>query len=210
MTIAKDKVVSINYTLRGDNGNIIDSSEGRSPLEYLHGHGNLLPKFEESLLGRNPGDKFTCDLAAKDGYGEYDESLVMEIPREQFATDMEIEVGMAFQAMTESGPAIVTVTKVAPDMITVDANDSLAGKNLHFAVEVLEVRDATEDELKAGRVGGCGGCGGGCGDGGCDCGGGDCGCGGSDCVGGGCGSDSDEEEYDSDEDGMPCPCGCGR
>ena len=119
---------------------------------------------------------------------------------------------MAFQAMTESGPAIVTVTKVAPDMITVDANDSLAGKNLHFAVEVLEVRDATEDELKAGRVGGCGcgGCGGGCGDGGCDCGGGDCGCGGSDCVGGGCGSDSDEEEYDSDEDGMPCPCGCGR
>ncbi len=201
MTIAKDKVVSINYTLKGDDGNIIDTSEGRAPLEYLHGHGMLLPKFEEALADHNPGDKLTCDLAAKDGYGEYDESLVTEVPRSQFDTDMEIEVGMAFQAMTESGPAIVTVTKVTPDVITVDANDSLAGKNLHFAVEVLEVRDATEDELKSGRPAGqgcgCGGCGGGCGDGGC---GGDCEC-------GGCGSD---DEYDSDEDGMPCPCGCGR
>ena len=203
MNIEKDKVVSINYTLTGDDGNIIDTSEGRAPLEYLHGHGMLLPKFEESLLGHAPGDKLTCDLAAKDGYGEYDESLIMEVPREQFDTDMEIQVGMAFQAMTESGPSIVTVTKVTPDVITVDANDSLAGKNLHFAVEVLEVRDATEDELKSGRPAGQGcGCGG-CGDGGC---GGDCECGGG-CD---CGADASDEEYDSDEDGMPCPCGCGR
>ncbi|MBQ3798937.1 MAG: peptidylprolyl isomerase [Treponema sp.] len=204
MTVAKDKVVSINYTLRGDDGGVIDTSEGRAPLEYLHGHGMLLPKFEESLAGHNPGDNLTCDLAAKDGYGEYDESLVTEVPRSQFETDMEIEVGMAFQAMTESGPSIVTVTKVTPDVITVDANDSLAGKNLHFAVEVLEVRDATEDELRSGRPAGqgcgCGGCGGGCGDGGC---GGDCGCGsGCDCA--------SDDEYDSDEEGMPCPCGCGR
>ena len=203
MNIEKDKVVSINYTLTGDDGNTIDTSEGRAPLEYLHGHGMLLPKFEESLLGHAPGDKLTCDLAAKDGYGEYDESLIMEVPREQFDTDMEIQVGMAFQAMTESGPSIVTVTKVTPDVITVDANDSLAGKNLHFAVEVLEVRDATEDELKSGRPAGQGcGCGG-CGDGGC---GGDCECGGG-CD---CGADASDEEYDSDEDGMPCPCGCGR
>ncbi|MBQ9539122.1 MAG: peptidylprolyl isomerase [Treponema sp.] len=206
MTIENNKVVSINYTLRGDDGNVIDTSEGRAPLEYLHGHGNLLPKFEEALAGHAPGDKLTCDLAAKDGYGEYDESLVTEVPREQFETDMEIKVGMAFQAMTESGPAIVTVTKVSPDTITVDANDSLAGKNLHFTVEILDVRDATEDELKAGRVGGysCGGGCGGCGDGGC---GGECegGCG---CGDGGCGSS--DEEYDSDEEGMPCPCGCGR
>ena len=203
MNIEKDKVVSINYTLTGDDGNIIDTSESRAPLEYLHGHGMLLPKFEESLLGHAPGDKLTCDLAAKDGYGEYDESLIMEVPREQFDTDMEIQVGMAFQAMTESGPSIVTVTKVTPDVITVDANDSLAGKNLHFAVEVLEVRDATEDELKSGRPAGQGcGCGG-CGDGGC---GGDCECGGG-CD---CGADASDEEYDSDEDGMPCPCGCGR
>lgn len=199
MTVAKDKVVSINYTLRGDDGNIIDTSEGRAPLEYLHGYGMLLPKFEEALAGHGPGDNLTCDLSAKDGYGEYDESLVTEVPRSQFETGMEIEVGMAFQAMTESGPSIVTVTKVTPDVITVDANDSLAGKNLHFAVEVLEVRDATEDELRSGRPAGQG-CGCGCGDGGC---GGDCGCGsGCDCA--------SDDEYDSDEDGMPCPCGCGR
>ena len=212
MTVAKDKVVSINYTLKGDDGAVIDTSEGRAPLEYLHGHGMLLPKFEEALVGHNPGDKLICDLAAKDGYGEYDESLVMEVPREQFEIDMEIQVGMAFQAMTESGPAIVTVTKVTPEVVTVDANDSLAGKNLHFAVEVLEVRDATEDEIKSGRPAGqgcgCGGCGGsdcvggGCGDGGC----GDGGCG---CEGG-CDCGSDGEDYDSDEEGMPCPCGCGR
>ena len=160
MTVEKDKVVTINYTLTGDDGRVIDSSEGRAPLEYLHGHGMLLPKFEEALAGRNPGDRFTCDLAAKDGYGEYADSLVMDLPRDQFDTDMEIEVGMAFQAMTENGPSIVTVKKVAPDVITIDANHELAGKDLHFAVELLDVRDATADELAAGSPAGCGcGCG---------------------------------------------------
>ncbi len=207
MTIAQDKIVTLNYTLTGDDGRVIDSSEGRSPLEYMHGRGMLLPKFEDALTGRKPGDTFTCDLTAKDGYGEYDESLVTELPRDQFDTDMEIKVGMAFQAMTESGLSIVTVKKVDGDSITIDANHDLAGQNLHFAVEVLEVRDATEDELKAGGPAGCGcgcgGCGGSCGDGEC---GGDCGCGDGGC---GCGS-RDDEEYDSDEEGMPCPCGCGR
>ncbi len=208
MIVEKDKVVSIHYTLTGDDGRIIDTSEGRSPLEYLHGHGMLLPKFEEALEGHNPGDKLTCNLAAKDGYGEYNESLVMDLPREQFDTDMEIEVGMAFQAMTEGGLSIVRVKKVTPDLITIDANNELAGQNLHFAVELLTVREATVEELQAGRPAssGCscgGGCGGGC-DGGCDC-GGSCGDGGC-----GCSSSCDDEEYDSDEEGMPCPCGCGR
>ena len=197
LTVAKDKVVTLQYTLTGDDGTIIDTSEGRAPLEYLHGHGMLLPKFEEAIAGHRAGDKLTCDLAARDGYGEYDESLLIDLPREQFDTDMEIKVGMAFQTMTEGGPTVVTVKKVAPDLITIDANHELAGKNLHFAVELLSVRDATEDELKAGLPAsascGCGGCGGGCG-GSCDCDGG-CGC---------------DEEYDSDEEGMPCPCGCGR
>lgn len=191
MTVEKDKVVSIHYTLKGDDGNVIDTSEGREPLEYVHGHGSLLPKFEDSILGKNPGDKFTCDLSAKDGYGEYDESLVSDVPRDQFETDMQIEEGMAFQAMTDAGPQIVVVKKVTPETITVDANHELAGQNLHFAIEVVDVRDATEDELKSGRVGGgcgCGGCGGDC-DGGCD---GDC----------------DGECEDGCSGG--CECGCGN
>ena len=180
MIVEKDKVVTINYTLTGDDGNLIDTSVGKEPLEYIHGNGYLLPKLEEQLEGKNVGDKIKADLSAKDGYGEYNDKLVAEVPRDQFDTDMEIEVGMAFQAQTSSGPQIVTVTKVTDEAVTVDANHELAGVNLHFDVEILGIREATGDELQNGLGGGC--CGGGCG----GCGGG---CGG-DCEGGcgGCGN----------------------
>ena len=183
MTITKDKVVSIHYTLTNDNGEEIDSSIGSTPLEYVHGRGYLLQKLEDELDGKNPGDKFSTVIAAKDGYGEYDEKLVTDVPRSDFDSDVELEPGMQFQAMTQEGGAvIVTIKKVADNTVTIDGNHELAGVNLHFDVEVVDVREATEDEKASGRVGGsgCGGCGGGCGCGG-EC-GPDCSC------GGGCGA----------------------
>lgn len=180
MTVENDKYVSINYTLKNDEGKVIDSSEGKEPLGYIQGRGMLLPKLEEQIAGKNPGDKFETVLEAKDGYGEYHKELVTDVDRSNFETDMPIEPGMMFQAMTAAGPHIVRVTKVSDDKVTVDGNHELAGVRLHFAVEIVEVRDATEEELNpVGCGGGCGGCGGGCGNGGCGeggCGDGGCGC----------------------------------
>lgn len=172
MKIAKDKWVSIHYTLKDDDGKQLDSSYGMEPLGYVHGNGYLISGLEKQLEGKEPGDKFTAVIQPAEGYGEYDERLVMAVPRDQFETDDEIEIGMQFQVMTPAGPSIVTVSKVEKDTITINGNHELAGKVLHFDVEVMEVRDATEDEL---NPKGCGGCGGGCGG---DCGGncdGECG-----------------------------------
>lgn len=184
MTCEKDKVVSINYTLKDDDGNVVDTCVGGAPLEYVHGRNFLLTKLEELITGKNPGDKFSCVLPPEDGYGEYKPELVVEVPRSEFDTSVSIEPGMAFQAMTEAGPAIVLVKEVKDDVIVIDGNNDMAGKTLHFDIEILDVREATEDELASGMVGGgCGGCGGGCG-GDCNC---DGGCGDGGC-GGGCGN----------------------
>lgn len=176
MKIEKNKWVSIHYTLKDDDGKELDSSVGGEPLGYLHGNGYLIFGLENELEGKNPGDKFSAVIQPKDGYGEYDPRLIVDIPRSQFETEQPIEIGMQFQVMTQMGPSIVKVIEVGDDKIKIDGNHELAGKVLHFDVEVVEVRDATEEELNPrGCGGGCGGCGGSCGDGGC----GDCGsCGG--------------------------------
>jgi len=178
MKIEQDKWVTIHYTLKDDDGNTLDSSVGGDPLGYVHGHGYLIFGLENELLGKEPGAKFTADIAPKDGYGEYDSRLVTDVPLQQFEMDG-VEVGMMFQVMTPSGPAIVRVIEVNDKTAKIDGNHELAGKNLHFDVEVVEVRDATEDKLnpKGCGCGGCGGdcdCGGDCGDGGCGGCGGDC------------------------------------
>ena len=185
MKIEKDKLVQINYVLKNKDGKELDSSSN-GPLEYIHGHRYLISGLESQLEGKEKGDKFTANVEAKEAYGEYDEKLVIEVPRDQFETDLKIEIGMQFQASGPMGPQIVTVKKVADDFITVDANHELAGQDLIFDVEVVEVRDLTESEraqmeaAMAGSCGGgCGGCGGGCGSsGGCGggCGSSGCGC----------------------------------
>lgn len=184
MKIEKDKVVKIHYVLTDNEGKQIDSSKETEPLMYVHGNGYLIKGLEAELEGKEAGAKFKTTIAAKDAYGEYDEKLLVEVPKTQFDSSVEIEVGMQFQADGPMGPTIVTVKKITDDKITVDANHELAGKDLTFDVEVVEVRDLTDQE-KEQMTSGCGGCGGGCG--GC---GGDCG---SNCGDGGCG------------DG----CGCG-
>lgn len=174
MKIEKDKWVAIHYTLTDDSGKQLDSSIGGAPLGYLHGNGYLIPGLEKELEGKEAGDKFTAKIQPKDGYGEYDEALSLEAERSQFEYDGNIEVGMQFQVMTPTGPSIVRVSKVEGDKVTIDANHELAGKVLNFDVEVVEVRNPTEEELNPPSCGGCGGCG--CGNEDCEgCGGtGDC------------------------------------
>lgn len=171
MTITKDKFVTIHYTLKGEDGVQIDSSVGLEPLSYVQGRGYLIPGLEAQLEGKAAGDKFSCTIQPKDGYGERDERLVAELPRERFDTDTDIEVGMQFQVETPAGPTIVTVTQVNGDRIKIDGNHEMAGKVLNFDIEVLEVRDITPEELEQLEANkGCGGCGncGGCGPEGCN------------------------------------------
>jgi FKBP-type peptidyl-prolyl cis-trans isomerase SlyD len=153
MQITKDKVASIHYTLRDNEGTIIDSSEGRDPLHYLHGAGNLIVGMEEGLEGKSKGEKLNLKISPEKGYGEKDENLVQQVPRAAFG-GQEIKEGMRFS--TNQG-GVVTVTHVGLESITVDGNHPLAGVELNFAVEVMDVRNATAEEITHGHVHGPGG-----------------------------------------------------
>ena len=153
MQITKDKVAQIHYTLKDSDGNIIDSSAGQEPLTYLHGGGNLIMGMEEGLEGKAKGDKFKLKISPEKGYGVRDAALIQKVPRASFG-DQKIEKGMQFQ--TNRG-TVVTVTETGLESITVDGNHPLAGKELHFDVEVMTIRNATEDEISHGHVHGAGG-----------------------------------------------------
>jgi FKBP-type peptidyl-prolyl cis-trans isomerase SlyD len=153
MQITKNKVASIHYTLRDNEGAVIDSSEGREPLHYLHGAGNLIVGMEEGLEGKSKGDKLTLKIAPEKGYGEKDESLIQQVPRAAFG-GQEVKPGMRFS--TNQG-GVVTVTNVGLEQITVDANHPLAGVELNFVVEVMDVRNASAEEISHGHVHGPGG-----------------------------------------------------
>ena len=157
MQIAERTVASFNYTLTNDAGEVIDTSEGRAPLAYLHGAGNIVPGLEKEMTGRQAGDKFQVVVQPEEGYGQPNPMLVQTVPREAFQGVDQIEVGMEFQAQTPQGPLSVVVSKVDADSVTVDGNHPLAGKTLHFAIEVTEVRDASVEELAHGHVHGPGG-----------------------------------------------------
>lgn len=157
MLIAQDKVVLIHYTLKNDAGELIDSSSDGQPLAYLHGQGNIIPGLEKALEGRQAGDKLNVKVEPAEGYGDRDDRLVQRVPRRQFG-GADVKPGMQFHAQTQQGHTrIVTVTGIAGDMVMVDGNHPLAGENLHFDVEVTEVREASREELEHGHVHGPGG-----------------------------------------------------
>lgn len=158
MTIKLQSVVAIHYTLTDDAGVELDSSRGRDPLTYLHGGGNIIPGLERALLGKQAGDKLQVEVAATDGYGEFDADMVQQVPLSAFGEHAEVmEVGMRFTANGDHGQFSVVVTEVENDVVTVDGNHPLAGKNLNFDVEVVAVREATAVELAHGHVHGEGG-----------------------------------------------------
>jgi FKBP-type peptidyl-prolyl cis-trans isomerase SlyD len=153
MQITKHKVASIHYTLTDNDGKIIDSSSGREPLTYIQGIGNLIPGMEEGLEGKSKGEKLSLKISPEKGYGVKDEALTQRVPRTAFG-GQEVKVGMQFQ--TNQG-GVVTVTHAGLSEITVDANHPLAGVELNFAVEIMDIRPATEDEIAHGHVHGPGG-----------------------------------------------------
>ena len=157
MTIKKDSVVVFNYTLKDDSGAVIDSSAPGEPLAYLHGHGNLVPGLERELEGKSANDKLSVKVSPADGYGEFSQELIQRIPRRSLKGIAKITVGMRLHAQTPEGPRAVTVTAVTGDMVTIDANHPLAGKNLNFDIEITEVREASPEELAHGHVHGPGG-----------------------------------------------------
>jgi FKBP-type peptidyl-prolyl cis-trans isomerase SlyD len=157
MEVAKDKVVSIDYTLTGTEGNVLDTSQGRGPLAYLHGNNNIIPGLENALQGKSQGDQVNVTIAPAQAYGEIDPRMVQIVPRSAFQGAPTINPGMQFQGNTQAGPRVITVTKVEGDNITIDANHPLAGQTLNFDVKIVDVRDATAEELSHGHVHGAGG-----------------------------------------------------
>ena len=157
MDITADRVVTIHYTLKDDSGTVLDSSAGADPLAYIQGHGNLISGLEKALEGRTGGDKLAVSIAPADGYGIRNEALIQRVPRRALQGAGEIRKGMQFQARTEDGMRMFTVTGVVGDMVTLDGNHPLADKTLHFDVEIVEVREASAEELEHGHVHGPGG-----------------------------------------------------
>jgi FKBP-type peptidyl-prolyl cis-trans isomerase SlyD len=189
MNVTKNRVVSINYTLTDDHNNIIDSTSGSEPLDYLHGFENIIPGLERVLEGKNQGDQFSVTIPAADAYGERDSKLLVDVPLDRFQGVDSVKKGMQFHAQTPDGVRMVTVTQVAGETVTIDGNHPLAGLDLTFDVTVNAVREANAEELAHGHVhahehghshdhGGCCASGGGCEPGACDTGSGAQGCGG--------------------------------
>lgn len=156
MNIEKDTVGVIEYVLTDPEGEQIDASNG-DPLAYLHGHDNLIPGLEAELEGKTTGDKFKATIPAAQGYGDRIEALVQTVPSSMFQGVEALEVGMRFEAQSEQGMHSVEVTHIEGDEITVDGNHPLAGIDLTFEVEVINVRAADEHELEHGHAHGPGG-----------------------------------------------------
>jgi FKBP-type peptidyl-prolyl cis-trans isomerase SlyD len=151
MQIAAQKAVTIGYTLKDDAGKVLDSSEGGEPLTYLHGTGDIVPGLEKALDGKQVGDAISVSLSPDEAYGQRDERQVRNVPLRKLPKG-KVEVGMQYEVTTEAGPMLALVTAVRGDYATIDANHPLAGMRLHFDVKVVEVRDATPEELEHGHV----------------------------------------------------------
>lgn len=157
MEIAADRVVLIHYTLKGDDGAVIDSSAGGDPLAYIQGHGNLVAGLEKALEGKQDGNTLTVSVPPAEGYGTHDAALIQRVPKRSLQGAGAIKKGMQFQGRTDAGMRLFTVTAMVGDMVTLDGNHPLADKTLHFDVQVVSVREATAEELEHGHVHGVGG-----------------------------------------------------
>lgn len=157
MQIEENKVVKIEYTVKTEEGVLVDTSEGNEPLAYLHGHKNIIPGLENALVGKGTEDELSVTVTPDEAYGERHEQLIKEVPMQAFQGVDKVEPGMQFNAESPQGPQLITVTKVDGETVTVDGNHPLAGVTLNFDVKVVEVRDASEEELSHGHVHGAGG-----------------------------------------------------
>lgn len=160
MTITENKVVLIHYTLKDNSGEVLDSSEGNDPLAYIHGIGNLIIGLEEALEGKTVGEKVKVSVAPEKGYGEREDELVHIVPLSGFIEgddEDQLVEGMQVKVETNDGISIAEVVKIEGDDVTLDLNHPLAGETLHFDVEIVDIREATKQELEHGHAHGPGG-----------------------------------------------------
>ena len=158
MPLAQNKAITFNYTLKDDKGNILDTTKGSSPFSFLSGNSQILPKLEDALNGMLLGSKKIVKIDAADAYGEYNEEAVQKVERTNFPKDAELQPGMQFVTNSPDGHQMpFIISEIKEDNITIDFNHPLAGKNLEFDVELLDVRDATAEEIAHGHIHGQGG-----------------------------------------------------
>jgi FKBP-type peptidyl-prolyl cis-trans isomerase SlyD len=188
MKICKGTVVGIDYTLKDNDGNLIDKSDESRPLVYLQGYGNIIPGLEAAMDGKTEGETIEVRVEPEQGYGVSRPEMIQVVPKDRFeGLDGEIEMGMQFNARTDQGAVItVRVVKVEGDEVTIDGNHPLADVVLNFVVTVREIRLATGEELEHGHPHVAGGC---------------------------CGGHGEEECCHGEEDGESCGhgnggCGC--
>ena len=152
MQIEQNSVVTLHYTLKDNDGNVIDQSDDGSFL-YLHGAMNIIPGLENALAGKSAGDEFSVSVSPEEGYGAKDPARIQEVPKEMFDNADEIKPGVQFHAQGPDGNAVVvTVVEVKDEAVVIDGNHALAGVDLNFSVTVVDVREATEEEISHGHV----------------------------------------------------------
>lgn len=156
MKIEKDRVVHFHYSVAEVGQESLETSEGREPLAILIGHGNIIPGLEKAMEGREAGEKFEVDVVAAEAYGERREGLTQRVPKKHFQ-GARLEPGMQAVLPTNFGPRAVTIQKVGMSVVDVDLNHPMAGKDLHFAIEIVDVREASAEEIEHGHVHGDGG-----------------------------------------------------
>lgn len=158
MSVGLNKVITFNYTLKDEEGIVLDSSTNKEPLSFLSGTNHILPKLEEALNGMIIGSKKNVKISAADAYGEYSDEAIQKVKKDQFPEEANIEVGMTYIANSPDGKQMpFLVSEINDQDITIDFNHPLAGKDLEFDVELLDVRDATSEEMQHGHAHGAGG-----------------------------------------------------
>ncbi|CZF81326.1 FKBP-type peptidyl-prolyl cis-trans isomerase [Grimontia marina] len=150
--IEDNKVVKIDYTVKDEEGQLIDTSEGKDPLAYLHGAGNIIPGLEKALAGRAEGEEFSVQIQPDDAYGQRNEALIQVVERGVFQGVDQLDVGMVFNAQGPQGNIQVTIIAIDGDEVTIDGNHPLAGVVLQFEGVIREVREATAEEIDHGHV----------------------------------------------------------
>ncbi len=156
MKIEKDRVVRFHYTVAEVGQEPLETSRGREPIAILFGHGNIIPGLEKAMEGREAGDSFSADVPAAEAYGERREGLIQRVPKKHFG-DQRLEPGMQVVVNTNFGPRAVTIEKVGLSVVDIDLNHPMAGKDLHFDIEIVDVREAGKEEIEHGHVHGDGG-----------------------------------------------------
>lgn len=153
MKVCNNAVVTIDYTLTNDAGDVLDSSQNGEPLAYLHGAHNIIPGLESALLGREKGESLTVHLEPAEAYGEHQTGLIQTLPQEMFQGVDELAIGMEFHAQTQDGGVqAVRITDIQGDQVTIDGNHPLAGVPLNFDVNIVDVRESSDEEQAHGHI----------------------------------------------------------